>query len=76
MRDALLTRTHGSPKTQNIQNAVTHAQSSEPLARGAAEQVPPVRKQRPVAHCLPVVRLLPRATGFDARRQMIVAVAL
>jgi len=70
MRDALLTRTHGSPKTQNIQNAVTHAQSSEPLACAASEQMSPVRKQRPVAHCLSIVRLLPRSTGIDARGQI------
>jgi hypothetical protein len=38
--------------------------------------VSPVRKQRPVTHRLSIVRLLPRATGVDARKQMIVAVAL
>jgi hypothetical protein len=37
--------------------------------------VSPVRKQHPVTHRLPIVRLLPRATGVDARKQMIVAVA-
>jgi hypothetical protein len=67
---AFITACHGSPKTQNIQNAVTHAQSGKPLARGAAEQVPPVRKQRPITHRLPIVRLLPRATGFDARSEV------
>ena len=70
MRDALLTRTHGSPKTQNIQNAVTHAESSEPLAWRTIEQMSPVRKHHPVAHRLPIVRLLPRATGVDARKQI------
>jgi len=70
MRNALLTPTHGSPKTQNIQNAVTHAQSSESLARAASEQVFPVRKQRPVAHCLSIVRLLPRSAGVDPRRKV------
>ena len=56
---------------QNIQNAVTHAQSSESLARAASEQMSPVRKQRPVAHCLSVVRLLPRSAGVDARGEVI-----
>ena len=61
---------YGSSKTQNIQNAVTHAESSEPLAWRTIEQVSPVRKHHPVAHRLPIVRLLPRATGVDARRQI------
>jgi len=61
---------------QNIQNAVTHAQSSESLARRTIEQVSPVRKHSAVAHRLPIVRLLPRATGVDARKQIAVAVAL
>jgi len=61
---------------QNIQNAVTHAQSSESLARRASEQMFPVRKHSAVAHRLPIVRLLPRATGVDARKQVAVAVAL
>src|SRR5881396_3148585 len=73
---AFIAACHGSPKTQNIQNAVTHAQSGQPLACRAAQQVSPVRKQHPVTHRLPIVRLLPRATGVDARKQMIVAVAL
>ena len=55
---------------QNIQNAVTHAQSSESLARRASEQMFPVRKHSAVAHRLPIVRLLPRATGFDARGEV------
>src|SRR5215831_7649581 len=68
--DASVTACHGSPKTQNIQDAVTHAQSSKPMACRATEQVPPVRKQRPVAHRLPIMRLLSRATGVDARRKI------
>src|SRR5205085_12545874 len=59
-----------SPKSQNIQDALTHAQSSEPLARCASEQVLSVRKQRPLAHRLPIVRLLPQSTGVDARKQV------
>jgi hypothetical protein len=73
---ALVTRTHGSPKTQNIQDAVTHAQSSEPLARRATEQVSPMRKYGPVPRRLPILRLLPRAAGLDARKQIAVVIAL
>ncbi len=73
---AFIAACHGSPETQNIQNAVTHAQSGKPLACRAAQQVSPVRKQRPVTHRLPIVRLLPWATGADARKQMIAAAAL
>jgi len=68
--DASVTACYGSPKTQNIQDALTHAQSSEPLARCASEQVLSVRKQRPLAHRLPIVRLLPQSTGVDARKQV------
>jgi hypothetical protein len=35
-----------------------------------------VRKQLAVAHRLSIVRLLPWPPGLDARKQMIVAVAL
>jgi hypothetical protein len=38
--------------------------------------MPPVWKQPAFAHRLPIVRLLSRATGVDARKQMILAVAL
>jgi len=61
-----MTACHGSPKTQNIQDAIAHAQSGTPLACSASQQVPPVRKHRSLAHRLPVVRLLPRTTGVDA----------
>jgi hypothetical protein len=64
---------HGSPQTQNIQNAVAHAQSSEPLACCTTQQMPTVWKQRSVAYCLPIVRLLSRATGVDAGGQVAVA---
>jgi hypothetical protein len=63
---AFVAACHGSPKTQNIEDAVTHAQGGEPLACSASEQMSPVRKHRSLAHRLPVVRLLPRATGADA----------
>jgi hypothetical protein len=73
---AFIAACHGSPKTQNIKDAIAHAQSGKPLARRAAQQMPPVWKQPAFAHRLRIVRLLSRATGVDARKQMIVAVAL
>src|SRR4029453_8029693 len=72
-RDALVTRTHGSPKTQNIKDAIAHAESGKPLARGATQQMPAVRKQRAIAHRLPIVRLLPWPPGFNAGREVAVA---
>jgi hypothetical protein len=61
---------HGSPKTQNIKDAIAHAESGKPLACGAAQQMSTVREQRAIAHRLPIVRLLPWATGVDARKQI------
>ena len=63
---ALVATCHGSPKTQNIQDAIAHAQSRKPLACSASQQMPPVREHHPLAHCVPVVRLLPRTTGTDS----------
>jgi hypothetical protein len=59
---------NGSPKTQNIKDAIAHAESGKPLARLAAEQMPAVRKQRAFAHRLSVLRLLSRAPGIDVGR--------
>jgi hypothetical protein len=73
--DALVNACHGSPKTQNIKDAITHAESSKPLARFAAQQMPAVREQPAIAHCLPILRLLSRATGLDVGKQVTVAVA-
>jgi len=73
---AFVAACHGSPETQNIEDALAHTQSGEPLARGAAEQMSTVREYGPVAHRLSVVRLLPRTTGIDPRKQIAVAVAL
>src|SRR5919204_845808 len=67
---ALVSACHGSPKTQNIQDAVTHPQSGEPLACPAFEQMPSVWEHRPLAHRLPFMRLLPRATSVDTRGQI------
>jgi hypothetical protein len=74
--DALVSACHGSPKTQNIKNAIAHAKSGKPLARLAAKQMSTVREQRAIAHRLSIVRLLSRATGVDVGRQVTVAVAL
>jgi hypothetical protein len=74
--DALVSACHGSPKTQNIKDAITHAESSKPLARFAAKQMSAVRKQPAIAHRLPILRLLSRAAGLDVRKQVTVAVAL
>ena len=73
---ALVSACHGSSKTQNIKDAIAHAQSGEPLARLAAEQMPAVRKQRAIAHRLSIVRLLPRPPGPDVGREITVVVAL
>jgi hypothetical protein len=73
--DALVSACHGSPETQNIKNAIAHAESGKPLARLAAKQMPAVRKQRAVAHRLSIVRVLPQSAGADVGRQITVAVA-
>ena len=73
---ALVSACHGSPKTQNIKDAIAHAESGKPLARVAAQQMSAVRKQPAIAHRLPIVRLLPWPTGPDVGRQVTVAVAL
>ena len=73
---AFVAACHGSPKTQNIKDAIAHAESGKPLARVAAEQMSAVRKQRAIAHRLPIVRLLPWPTGLNVGRQVTVAVAL
>jgi len=68
MNDALVSACHGSPKTQNIKDAIAHAESGKPLARIAAEQMPAVRKQRAIAYRLPIVRLLRGPSGLNAGR--------
>jgi hypothetical protein len=67
---------NGSPKTQNIKDAIAHAESGKPLARVAAQQMSAVWKQLAIAHRLPILRLLSRATGPDVGRQVTVGVAL
>jgi hypothetical protein len=73
---AFLTPFNGSPKTENIKDAIAHAESGKPLERLAAQQMPAVRKQRAVAHRLPIVRVLPWPPGPDVGRQVSAAVAL
>jgi len=73
---ALVAACHGSPKTQNIKDAIAHAESGKPLARVAAQQMSAVREQRAIAHRLPILRLLSRATGPDVGKQVTVAVGL
>src|SRR6058998_2735805 len=69
---AFIAACHGSPKTQNIENAAAHAQSGEPLACSAPKQMPAMWQHCRFAHCMSIVRVLPCATGVDARRQVIV----
>jgi hypothetical protein len=73
--DALVNACHGSPKTQDIKDAIAHAESGKPLARFATQQMPTVREQPAFARRLSIVWLLPWPPGVDARKQMIVAVA-
>jgi hypothetical protein len=74
--DALVSACNGSSKTQNIKDAIAHAESGKPLARVAAQQMSAVREQRAVAHRLPILRLLPWPPGLDVGKQVTVAVAL
>jgi hypothetical protein len=76
MNDALVSACHGSPKTQNIKDAIAHAQSGKSLARLAAQQMSAVREQPAFAHRLPIVRLLPWPPGANVGKQVTVAVAL
>ena len=69
---AFIAAGHGSPKAQNIENAVAHTQSGKPLACPAPKQMPAVWQHCRLAHRMSIVRLLPYATGVDARRQVIV----
>jgi hypothetical protein len=69
---AFVSACDGSPKTQDIKNAIAHAQSGKPLACLAAEQMSAVRKQRTIAHRLSIVRLLSWPPGPDVGRQVIV----
>jgi len=73
---AFISACNGSPKTQNIKDAIAHAESGKPLARVAAQQMSAVRKQLAVAYRLSIVRLLPWPSGVDVGRQVTVAVAL
>jgi hypothetical protein len=65
--DCLLS--YGSPETQNFEDALAHAQSGQPLARFAAEQMSAVRQFSPIAHRVSVVRLLQGPADIDRRRK-------
>jgi|GEM_PF-2226277 len=67
---AFVTTAHGSSKTKNIKDAIAHTKGGKPLARLAAYQMPAVREQCAAAHRLPIMRVLPRPPGADARRQV------
>jgi len=67
---------HGSPETQNFEDALAHAQSGKPLACAGAQQMSAMRERYSLAYCVSIVRLLPRATGVNARGQIAVALAL
>jgi hypothetical protein len=73
---ALVSACHGSPKTQNVKNAIAHPESGKPLARLAAKQMPAMREQRTVARCLPILRVLPRPPSLDIGRQVTAGVRL
>jgi len=49
---------YGSPKTQNLEDAIALAQGSQPLARTAAESMPAMREHGCRTHSVSIVRLL------------------
>jgi|SRR5947209_7978864 len=68
---AYMAARHGSSKTQNFKDAVAHAQSGEPLASPAADQVFAMRKPGSGPLGLSFLRLLQRPPGADRRRQSL-----
>ena len=69
-------RLHGSSKTKDLEDAITHAQGGQPLARAAVEQVPAMRQHGSVAHSVSELRILQIAAGPDGRGQIICKAAL
>src|SRR5450759_3069869 len=69
---AFVIGSYGSPETQNIENAVAHAQSIPPLATAAAQQMPAMRQRRGVAYGLHFLRLLQRTPGPHRRRRLTI----
>ena len=55
---AFVVGSYGSPKTQNLEDAIAHAQGGQPLARAAADQMPAMRQLRGLAHRLPELWVL------------------
>jgi hypothetical protein len=62
---------HGSPKTQNLKNAIALTQGSESLACGASKQMSTMWQHRSFARSLSVVRLLQGTTGPHHQRKVI-----
>jgi hypothetical protein len=56
---------HGSSQTKNFEDAVAHAQGSQPLACCGNQQMPAVRQRRSIARGLSFLWLLSRSTGVD-----------
>jgi hypothetical protein len=55
---AFLSRSYGSSKTQNFEDAAANAQSIASLAAAAAQQVPAMRQHGEIAHRLRFLRIL------------------
>jgi len=49
---------YGRPQTENLEDAVAHAQSGQPVACPTARQVRAMWQHRALAHRLPFLRLL------------------
>lgn len=67
---AFLFRSYGSSKTQNLEDAPSHAEGVASLAGTPVKQVPSVREQRPFAYRLPILWLLQGPAGLDGRRRV------
>ncbi len=68
---AFIAACHGSSKTKDFEDAITHAQGGEPMARAAIEQVPAMRQHGSVAHRMSELRILQIAAGPDGRGQIM-----
>ena len=73
---AFIAACHGSSKTKDLEDAITHAQGGQPLARAAVEQVPAMRQRGSVAHGVSKLRILQIAADPDGRGQIMEGAAL
>ena len=73
---AFVNACHGSSEAQDVQNAVADAESGQPVACVAFQQMSAMRQHRAVAHCMSFVRLLSWSPGVDGGRQIAVAVVV